>query len=349
MPRTARPWWRSQRNMWCVTVAGRRIQLGPHPEGAAQPKYNKRKDLWNVPDAIEDAWKAMQRGEEPVASPNSSWAILDAFLDWTEKNRSPGTYDWYVDHLQRFKDGVPNASVEKLKAHHIQRWLDRQKRWGVNYKRGMVTAIRRVFNWAIKQDLVSRNPAAGVERPAATHREQLITPKQFNELLRNVADENFRDLLRVVWWTGCRPQEIVAVEARHLGDGFWEFPRDESKGKQHERQVFLTDAAFKICKKWAKRHPEGPIFRNMRGRPWTAFAFNNRFSRLKEALGYKLCMYALRHSYAHHAITSGGLSLEETASLLGHTSTQMVYKVYGKLRKNKTFMRAAAQRAVKPR
>ena len=89
MPRTARPWWRAQRNMWCVTVAGHRIQLGPHPEGAAPPKYNKRKDLWNVPEAIEDAWKTMQRGEPPVVSPDTSWAILDAFLEWTEKNRSP--------------------------------------------------------------------------------------------------------------------------------------------------------------------------------------------------------------------------------------------------------------------
>lgn len=61
MPRTARPWWRAQRNMWCVTVAGRRIQLGPHPEHAPPPKYNKRKDAWNVPEAIEEAWKTMQR------------------------------------------------------------------------------------------------------------------------------------------------------------------------------------------------------------------------------------------------------------------------------------------------
>ncbi len=67
---------------------------------------------------------------------------------------------------------------------------------------------------------------------------------------------------------------------------------------------------------------------------------------MQAELGFKVAMYSLRHSYAHHAITKGGLSLEETASLLGHKSTQMVYQRYGKLRKNKPFMREMAKRAV---
>src|SRR5581483_8326220 len=88
------------------------------------------------------------------------------------------------------------------------------------------------------------------------------------------------------------PQEVVAIEARHLGDSYFEFPKDESKGKRYERQVFLTDDALKICRKWAKRNPAGTIFRNMRGRPWTAYAFNNRFCKMEENLGFKFCMYA---------------------------------------------------------
>ena len=103
-------------------------------------------------------------------------------------------------------------------------------------------------------------------------------------------------------------------------------------------------AAEKITKKWAARNPKGPIFRNSRGRPWTAMAFNNRFCRLKEKIGMKLCMYALRHSYAHHALTKGKVDPVTTATLLGHANTHMLMQTYGHLLKDPAFMRDAAKR-----
>jgi integrase len=349
MARTARPWFREQRNIWCVTIDGKKRTLGPHPADAETPKYNKKKDTWNVPESIEEAWKNLQKGEAVPVSPGTTWAMLDRFLGWCEVHR-PASYSWYVDHLQRFKDGVANMPVSKLKPFHVTEWLDKKTGWGPSYKRGHITAIKRVFNWAVKSGHLAASPIVSLEKPEGESRDQLITPAQFKTILKLAKDEHFRDLLKVVWLTGMRPQEVCRIEARHLKEGFIEFEKHESKGKKDERQVFLTDEAFKLCTKWAKRNPEGPIFRNTRGRAWTAFAFNNRFCRMQEAIGFKVAMYALRHSYAHHAITSGGLSLEETAALLGHKSTQMVYQRYGKLKKNKAFMREAAKRAMtKPR
>ncbi len=345
MARTARPWFREQRGVWCVTVNGKKRTLGPHPADADPPKYNKKKDIWNVPESILEAWKKLQAGESLPVSRDTTWAVLDLFLDWCQTNR-PASYDSYREHLQRFKNGVPNMPISKLKPFHVQEWLDKQTKWGPSYKRGHVTSVKRAFNWALKAGHIDRSPVASLVKPEGASRDQLITPAQFKEILALGKDENFKDVLRVVWLTGMRPQELVRIEARHLKDGFIEFERQESKGKREERQIFLTDEAFKICKKWAKRNPTGPIFRNTRGRPWNAFSFNCRFSVMKKTLGYKVAMYALRHSYAHHSITKGGLSLEETAALLGHKSTQMVYKVYGKLKKNKAFMREAAKRAV---
>jgi integrase len=345
MARTPRPWWRSQKQVWCVKVGGRRLTLGPHPEGSAAPKYNKKKDLWNVPELIAEAFKKLQAGERPTAPSDTTWAIMDRYLTWCEANR-PASYSWYVDHLQRFKDGVPNMPISKLKAFHVEEWLATKKDWGPSYKRGHITAVKRVFNWGVEQGHIENSPLRSLKKPEGESRDQLISPAQFKEILKQGKDENFRDVLRTVWLTGMRPQEVVRIEARHLKEGFIEFEKAESKGKKDERQIFLTDEALKVCKKWAKRNPEGAIFRNTRGRPWTAFAFNNRFCRMQEALGYKVAMYAIRHSWAHHAITTGGLTLEEAAALMGHKSTQMVYQRYGKLKKNKAFMREAAKRAI---
>lgn len=335
------PWFWDQKQVWCFTLNGKRRRIGPNVGPA--PRKNS-KGQWIVPQSILDEFYKLMGHPSAVASSDTTWAILDLFLGWCQVNR-PASYQSYLNHLQRFKDGVPNMSVSKLKPFHVNEWLDKQTKWGPSYKRGHVTSVKRAFNWAVKEGHIPSSPLASLVKPEGGSREQIISEAEFKQILKLGKDENFRDVLKVMWLTGMRPQELVKIEARHLKDGFIEFERKESKGKREERQIFLTDEAFKLCKKWAKRNPSGPIFRNTRGRPWTAFSFSCRFGVMKKTLGFKVAMYAIRHSYAHHAITKGGLSLEETAALLGHKSTQMVFQRYGKLRKNKAFMREAAKRA----
>jgi integrase len=63
----------------------------------------------------------------------------------------------------------------------------------------------------------------------------------------------------------------------------------------------------------------------------------------------KFCTYALRHSFANQSIAKAGLSLEETAAALGHTSTRMVYDVYGHLVESPDHMQKLVNRSAKAR
>ena len=115
----------------------------------------------------------------------------------------------------------------------------------------------------------------------------LVTPEIFEQILRLVRKQPFRDLLVATWETGCRPQESLAVEARHvdLPNARWVFPADESKGEQWPRIIYLTDKALEITKRLMKRHPRGPIFRNTSGKPWTTDAVNCCFTALQHRMG----------------------------------------------------------------
>jgi len=77
-----------------------------------------------------------------------------------------------------------------------------------------------------------------------------VSPEQFAELVARYKDENFRDLLTVTWETGCRPQESLRVEARHVdsraADGF---PVIGIQGEENSRVVYLTPAALEITKR----------------------------------------------------------------------------------------------------
>ncbi|HEY1602677.1 MAG TPA: tyrosine-type recombinase/integrase [Pirellulales bacterium] len=344
MGRRSSPYYWKEKQAWYCTIDGARQRLGSHPEHTPPPR--KKSGTWNVPEVIRDGFHAlMSKKFSPVRS-DSTWAILDAFLDWCHSNR-PASYDWYKYQLQRFKNAVPNMRTDQLKPFHVQRWLDQQT-WGDNYKRGVTTAIKRCFNFAVKAGYIPTSPVASLEKPAATHRDVVITAKQFQQILDLVTDEQFKDFLRFAWLTGVRPQEARLLEARHIDhvNKIAIFPPKESKGKKKSRVVHMVDAAYAIAKKWAKRNSEGPIFRNLRGTPWTAYSINCRFTRMEEELGFKPFAYAMRHSYIHNGLTKGKVDPVVMATLAGHADTTMIFKVYGHLLKDSKFMRKAANRAV---
>ncbi|MCY2962669.1 MAG: tyrosine-type recombinase/integrase [Planctomycetota bacterium] len=150
-----------------------------------------------------------------------------------------------------------------------------------------MTAVARLLNWAAKEDLIERNPLQNkFEKPPAGNREQLISPEEYQAILKHVTG-GFRDLIVTAWETGCRPQEVTRVEARHveLTGSRWIFPVKESKGKKRQRIVYLTDGALEITKRLMRENPEGPLFRNRNGDPWTSYAVNCNFLRLQSTMG----------------------------------------------------------------
>ena len=115
------------------------------------------------------------------------------------------------------------------------------------------------------------------ELPKGGKREQVVSAGEWSTLLDNVADETLLELLTVTWETGCRPQESLRVEARHvdLKNQRWWFPVSESK-TEIPRIVYLTDDALAITKRLMLKHPKGPLFRNSRGKPSTLFSVPER-------------------------------------------------------------------------
>jgi integrase len=105
-------------------------------------------------------------------------------------------------------------------------------------------------------------------------------------------------------------------------------PKELAKGKRKERRVLLDETVLEILKPLVVLYPEGPILRNMRGRPWTKDAINCRFTRLKAELPYRATAYSMRHTFINEALRNGA---PETAiaEVVGHEDKTMIQKVYG--------------------
>lgn len=269
MKKFPKPWFRPSRNTWYVTLNGHQINLGQDKTTA----FERYKQLLAQP--------------QPVRASTQSLAVLiDAFLDWTQTHRAPDTYEWYRYRLQRFIDQHPDLRTDELRPFHVQQWVDSYD-ISQTSRRNYVRSIKRCMAWAVAQGYLTQSPLQHLEVPSSEAKDVLITVDEYRQLLSFIPDGPFRDLVVVTWETGCRPQESLRVEVRHVDMPHqrWVFPRTESKGKKAPRIVYLTDAAMTITERLVGQASSGRLFRNASGTPWTTDAVNCAFDRLRLRMG----------------------------------------------------------------
>lgn len=306
MARRPKPWYWKERKAWYVTINRIRHNLGTEKAQAYKAFHN----LMTKPETI-------VRGS--VAE------VLEKFMDWTEKNR-PKSYDWYKKRLDRFYPLISNLFLSELRPLHIQEELDKHD-WSDAYKAGCVTALKRVFNWSLKQGYIDRNPLLGLTKPEAGRREQILTQEQFDTALSHVPNQNFKDIASFIWYTGCRPEEAVKIDPSMVQGDKIVIPRPEAKKKKKPRIIYLCPEAKEIVE---RNIGNSPLFLNTQGRQWTAYAIACTWGRIEKKTGVRYCSYALRHSYATHKLQSGTDAVT-VATLLGHQDTSMLAKVYANL------------------
>jgi integrase len=267
--------------------------------------------------------------------------ILEHFMDWTEKNR-PKSYEWYKKRIDHFYPKVRDLRTSDLRPLHIQQVLDKHD-WSDAYKAGCVTAMKRAFNWGLEQGYIDHNPLRGLKKPDPGRREQIISEKEFEEALACVPNQSFHDIAGFIWFTGCRPEEAVKIEAAmcDLPNSRIIIPRPEAKKKKRPRVIYLCEEALEIVNRNIGNLPT--LFLNTQGRPWTAYSIANTWGRIEKKTGKRYCSYALRHSYITHKLKTGTDTVT-LAHLVGHEDTSMISKVYGHVGLDPEYMRSQARR-----
>ena len=235
MPHFPKPFFKKGRRLWYVEIDRTQVNLGPDRDEAFRRYYQ----LMTQPRATQVATDCVLR-------------VIDAFLEWCSKNRSGATYRWYRDRLQEFAKTIDAAlTVSQLRPFHVQQWIDARGGWSDGSRRNGIRAVKQVFRWAAEQGYIDRSPVAHMKQPQGGKREVVVSQAEFDEVLSLAKDEGFRDLLIVTWETGCRPQESLIVEARHvdLANQRWVFQPSEEKCGRSLRVVYLTDRALAIVKR----------------------------------------------------------------------------------------------------
>jgi integrase len=240
-------------------------------------------------------------------------------------------------------DGYGKLPVGQLIPMDVQRWLDKHSTWGAGTRRIAIQGLKRAFNYAVAMGLITKNPIRGFKVGIGGKRVTFFTPDMESELYKN-SYKALATAIRVCIRTGARHgSEFAKLTARHVEETpkgmLWRFSPKESKNHK-PRTIYVAPEIAEIVRPLMKRYPNGPLFRNRRGDPWTIDAMRRAFLRLRDRLAEKkikldedACLYTCRHTFAKR--TLGGywsgkpVTIEVLAGLMGNTR-QVCWEHYAK-------------------
>lgn len=293
------------------------------------------------------AYRTILEGRGLNASSSDSTTLhelVDSYLEWFKTHRSEYAHSliktWVLGPL---RDAVsPTFLASNLTYRTVEKVVCTKRVKSPTTIHRRIGYIIGMYNWGMKpgRRLVTANPIEGIERPQPRNREAFIPPARFAELLELVKTlgQDFEDYVTVAFSSGARPQEMRMFEPCHFNAAERRFEyttKGKRKGEEDRRRIVqLPNAAFDVVERRVEACPDGKIFRNSHGGPWTKDAIKLRFASLKIKFGMDgLCATVLRHSFAHYRLTQGQDPVI-VATLMGHKDTRQIMQTYGHLIKS---------------
>jgi integrase len=223
-----------------------------------------------------------------------------------------------------------------------------------------VTLLGTIFASAVKDELISANPARGVDKPRLDGEAvKFWEPDQVRAFLGRCAQHRLGALFEVAVLTGLRRGEIcglrwsdvnlaarkVVVRRNRVTVNGRVQEQSAPKTKAGLRTVALSDFAVATLLAWQLRqgqeaveaaeawHTEGHVFTMEDGRALDPAYVTRLFQKLRKGAGRELpplSFHGLRHCAASLMLASGA-DIAVVSKLLGHASISITADVYGHL------------------
>lgn len=270
--------------------------------------------------------------------------LLDRFLAFlrTEKRYSAHTLDAYARDLETlvaFCGAQQLNAWPAITAHHIRAFAAEQHRTGLDGRsvQRRLSAARSLFQFLLREGVVSHNPARGVRAPRPAKKlPRTLDVDQMAQLLNVTPNEPLavRDLamFELFYSSGLRLSELTQLNWTDL-DLHEGLARVTGKGRK-TRVVPVGRAARDALQAWRivranfASDDEPAVFVGPNGRRLGARAVQSRLRTWAQQRGLNMHVHPhmLRHSFASHLLEASG-DLRAVQELLGHAdiATTQIY------------------------
>jgi integrase/recombinase XerD len=234
--------------------------------------------------------------------------------------------------IRDFIEAKGNLKLADIKKITIMDYLD-SKPWGNGTKKFYVSCFKSVFTYFLEREQLSANPAHGIKIGKAPARPLECVPTDAEwAILMTHPRELFREICSVLRYTGARPAEILELKGSEYNaeTGTILKANHKTKHKGKSREILVPNMIKEILDKRKEKYGNGYLFVNKNGNHFSSNDFYYWFTdwARKHGVRKEVAPYSLRHKFAVSCLEKG-IPIEQVASLLGHSDTVLVFKVYG--------------------
>lgn len=268
----------------------------------------------------------------------------EAFFDYLQNERrlSSLTLQSYRRDLQKVMRYCQEQNIDgwqRLDVHHVRGLVAQLHRRGLGGRslQRLLSALRTLFNYLLREGVVKNNPVQGVRAPKTPRKlPKTLDVDQLNQLLES--DETdllaLRDhtMMELIYSSGLRLAELAGLDINDI-DRRDAVVRITGKGSK-TRVVPVGRHALAALERWLKGRaawvaPDNmALFVGKSGRRLGHRAIQLRLREwaVRRGLPEALHPHMLRHSFASHMLESSG-DLRAVQELLGHAdiSTTQIY------------------------
>ncbi|MGN0659579.1 MAG: site-specific tyrosine recombinase [Emergencia sp.] len=278
------------------------------------------------------------------------------FIDYlkTEKKTSDNTCEAYRRDIQAFTAFLEGRGVKTDEATgtDVIAYLMELKNTGKSRATAnrKLSSIRAYYKYLMRQGLVTSNPTEDIRSPRIERKElSYLTVEEVERLLAAPDDsvKGIRDraILEVLYATGIRVSEIIEMKLKdaNLRMGFITLNGEHGRARivpmgapaRKALDAYILNSRNVLMKGKDDEDPEGPLFVNYLGRPFTRQGFWKVLKQYGEKTGLadRLTPHILRTSFAVHMVQNGA-DLKSLQELMGHEDI-MATQIYLTVTRNR--------------
>lgn len=355
MSRPNLPWYRKNRDQWCVKLNGRLRSLGvtgANSRAAANAAFAKllAEKMWRPtappapPTPTSAAPVTSSAAPSAASTPQTVCEVVALALESCRSRTKPATHARYKFDAEAFCAACGGEPATSLTPAAVAAWLHARPNNDTT-KAIMLRSLSAVLGRAVALGLLPTNPARSVPRPRSRSRSAsaVISPEDHAKLLA-AATPQLRLVLALLHATGARPGEVCGITAENFdaANGVVVLTTHKTDRTGRPRLLFLTPEAVELLTAQRAKFPTGSLLRSTKGVPWRSRSLVQAMRKLRKKAGVPNAIaYGYRHTLATDALAKG-VPDATVAALLGHTSTVVLHANYSHLTSRARTLREAA-------
>lgn len=326
------------------------VVIGYDETGRIKRKWLSARTIAELERKIAEVKTALDSGRNLLDEDVHFGEYAEMWLATYKAKRGINTRQMYEHLIRKQFESIAPLKVREIRAITLQGLINSFSETPRTCEQMRMT-LRQIFNQAIEDQIVSKNPAASLEVPRRVAKEKRALTAEEKAAVREADLTPYeRAFLMILYGCGVRPGELYALtwedvdfkKSRIRINKAIAFENNNKpvlsypKTNKSIRFVEAPQTVIKALKEYRGTSIAPKLFGSRSGDYKGMTAYLKDWGRIKKklegVLGHEtdLTMYCFRHNYAS-SLYYAGISLKEAQRLMGHQSYKMIMDVYAHL------------------